>query len=613
MSHKRVWWLCNKRHEWESIVSNRSQHNRGCPYCVNQKVFVGNCLATINPALAKEWHPTKNGQLTPEDVTPGSSRKKRWWQCHKNHEWEALVKSRSKGCGCPYCDGKMVCKDNSLATKNPKLAKEWHPTKNGTLTPEDVTSSSGKKIWWSCKKGHEYQASVGNKRRGTGCSCCNNKTSMMELRIYTELIYVFPDTRHREKINKVECDIYIPSLMVGFEYDGVYWHKNKLEKDRSKNLLLESKGVKLIRVRETGLEAISDNDIAFDYAKKKDKQLMDSLFRKLQTLSVLSSSEHEKVDSYLNQPGLANNQVFINLLDMLPSPLPGSSVSDQNPILAKEWHPTKNGKLTPEDVAPYSNKDIWWRCNKGHEWKVAVSDRSTGTKCPYCCNKKVNTENCLATINPTLAKEWHPTKNGDLTPAGVTPYTNKKIWWQCKKGHEWQCGGNNRSAGHGCPFCAGQRATKETSLAAKKPRIAQEWHPSKNEVLTPWDITSRSNKKVWWQCDKGHEWEASVSNRSKSGCPYCGNKKVCADNCLATKNPELAIEWNRTKNGNLTPQDVVPGSHKKVWWECNKGHGWEATIVDRSNGNGCPGCAGRRVRTSETQLTLFTIAGESKN
>ena len=116
-------------------------------------------LSIENPELAKEWHPTKNGKLTPNDVTPGSGRKV-WWICNKGHEWMALIGDRSNGNNCPYCSGHRVCKDNCLATLNPKLSQEWHPTKNGKLTPNDVMAGSIKKVWWICNKGHEWEAKI---------------------------------------------------------------------------------------------------------------------------------------------------------------------------------------------------------------------------------------------------------------------------------------------------------------------------------------------------------------------------------------------------------------------------------------------------------------------
>ncbi|MDH3559240.1 MAG: zinc-ribbon domain-containing protein [Deltaproteobacteria bacterium] len=72
-----------------------------------------------------------------------------------------------------------------------------------------------------------------------------------------------------------------------------------------------------------------------------------------------------------------------------------------------------------------------------------------------------------------------------------------------------------------------------------------EWHATKNAPLTPSDVTPGSNKKVWWACPKGHEWQAKVNDRNyrRTGCPYCSGRRVCIDNSLQTVNPTLAREW----------------------------------------------------------------------
>jgi len=100
------------------------------------------------------------------------SKKKVWWICSKGHEWKASVATRNKGTGCPYCTGQAVCSDNSLQTINPSLSRQWHSWKNGTLTPGNVTANSGRKVWWVCSNGHEWQAVVANRNRGRGCPYC---------------------------------------------------------------------------------------------------------------------------------------------------------------------------------------------------------------------------------------------------------------------------------------------------------------------------------------------------------------------------------------------------------------------------------------------------------
>ena len=130
-----------------------------------------------------------------------------------------------------------------------------------------------------------------------------------------------------------------------------------------------------------------------------------------------------------------------------------------------------------------------------------------------------------------------------------------------------------------------------------------EWNYEKNGDLNPLELTAFSNRKVWWKCEKGHEWEAKIQNRSNgTNCPYCSGKQVLKGfNDLATLYPEVAKEWHPTKNENLKPCDVAPQSHRKVWWKCEKGHEWQATIADRNAGRGCPICYKINKRKKEIQ------------
>ena len=274
-----------------------------------------------------------------------------------------------------------------------------------------------------------------------------------------------------------------------------------------------------------------------------------------------------------------------------------------NPVLAAQWHPTKNGSLKPSDILPGSSRKVWWRCEKGHEWEANVSSRASKSKatgCPYCGNSKVLPGfNDLATTNPDLAAQWHPEKNGGLKPNEVMAGSGKKVWWRCEKGHEWQATIANRAKGTGCPYCCGRTAARGVNdLATKRPDLAAQWHPTKNGELTPKDVTAGSKRKVWWRCERGHEWQAAVNGRAGSratGCPYCGNSKVLPGfNDLATTHPRLAAEWHPTKNGPLTPADVMAGSSRKIWWRCDKGHEWEANVSSRaskSKATGCPECS----------------------
>jgi len=138
-------------------------------------------LAALYPDIAKEWHPNKNGDLSPEKITPGSG-KKVWWICSEEHEYEASIDNRSKKRGCPFCSktNKTAGYGNDLQTLFPEIAKEWHPTKNGDLTADNVTPKSNKKVWWLCNKSHSYESVVStrvvSKNPKISCSECYTKS-----------------------------------------------------------------------------------------------------------------------------------------------------------------------------------------------------------------------------------------------------------------------------------------------------------------------------------------------------------------------------------------------------------------------------------------------------
>ena len=324
-----------------------------------KKDFVS--LAEERPDLAKEWNYEKNGDLKPEDVSCGSG-KKVWWKLpydvpddypvehlrgkHFEFEWEAKIASRRDGNDCPYLAGKAVLAGfNDLATINQDLATQWHPTKNGNLKPTQVSANSHKKVWWllpyddsNTGKHFDFEWISQIKSRNKGCEC--------------------------------------PFL--------------------------------------NGKKVLKD-------------------FNDLQTM---------------------------------------------NPELARQWHPTKNGNLKPTQVTANSSKKIWWKLSydvpenysvehlRGKhfdfEWQAKISNRNNDRGCPYLNGKKIlKGFNDLQTVNPELAKQWHPIKNGNLKPTQVTANTDKKIWWLLpyndqKTGKhydfEWQATIAHRNNGRGCPY-----------------------------------------------------------------------------------------------------------------------------------------------------------------
>ena len=202
------------------------------------------------------------------------------------------------------------------------------------------------------------------------------------------------------------------------------------------------------------------------------------------------------------------------------------------PDVAAEWDYEKNIGLNPSDVTYGSNKKVWWRCEKEHEWQAGIYARvKSGSGCPYCAGKLViKGFNNLATVNPELAREWNIEKNNGITAEEVHSGSNKSYWWKCALGHEWQAVMLSRTRrGTDCPYCANKKVLKGfNDLATIEPKIAKQWHPTLNGTLTPDLVVSGSHKYAWWQCSEGHVWKAKIESHSKfkTGCPVCaGNVK----------------------------------------------------------------------------------------
>ena len=466
-SHQKVWWKCPEGpdHEWEATPHNRLRGGKGCPCCCGRQVSVTNSLATVAPEIAAQWHPTLNGTTTANGVVSQSNQKV-WWKCPEgpDHKWEATPASRvGGGNGCPCCCGRQVSVTNSLATVAPEIAAQWHPTLNGTATPNDVVSQSHQKIWWKCPEGpdHEWEATPASRvGGGNGCPCCCGH----QVSVTNSLATVAPEI-------------------------AAQWHPT-LNGTTTPNDVVSQSGQK----------------VWWKCPEGPDHEW--------------EARPADRVGGGKGCPCCCGRQVSVT-----------NSLATVAPEIAAQWHPTLNGTTTANDVVSQSNQKVWWKCPEGpdHEWEARPADRvGGGSGCPCCCGRQVSVTNSLATVAPEIAAQWHPTLNGTTTPNDVVSQSNQKVWWKCPEGpdHEWEARPADRvGGGNGCPCCSGHQVSVTNSLATVAPEIAAQWHPTLNGTTTPNDVVSQSGQKVWWQCPHGHEWEASLDNRvgKLTGCPYCQN------------------------------------------------------------------------------------------
>ena len=280
------------------------------------------------------------------------------------------------------------------------------------------------------------------------------------------------------------------------------------------------------------------------------------------------------------------------------------------PSLLKEWDYEKNYSISPDKTTYKSSRRVWWICSEGHKWEAVVSSRQRGNGCPYCSGrKKIPGINDLSTLYPDIARQWDRGKNKGDIPSDMSPSSHKKVWWICNKGHSYSTRVDNRvNLNRGCPYCSGRKPVSgKGDLLSVNPRLAQQWDCESNGDLSPQSISPYSNKKVWWICEKGHKWQATVGSRNQgSMCPYCsGRKPVAGENDLATVNPTIASQWDYLSNAPLSPCDVTQGSDISAWWVCDKGHRYKSVVGKRTGrGDGCPLCS-NNVSKAETEIAEY--------
>lgn len=280
-----------------------------------------------------------------------------------------------------------------------------------------------------------------------------------------------------------------------------------------------------------------------------------------------------------------------------------NSISNMRPELVEEWS-SRNLPLTPSDVPYGSNKLYWWIGSCGHEWQTSAKARSCGEKCPICSNARIIPGiNDLKSLEPELANEWFD-RNYPLEPTMIGSGTHKKVFWKGRCGHEWAASVRSRVRGAGCPYCSHNIILPGfNDLETAFPELAKEWS-DRNLPLLPSQVAPFANRKVWWKCSKGHEWNTLISTRAYgSKCPYCsGILTLKGFNDFATLHPEIAAEWS-DRNEPLTLDMVNERSTKNVWWKCGVcGNEWKGVVKARVHGRVCPVCAEKEVKPGYNDL-----------
>lgn len=558
-SNKQFSWICSKGHSFVATPNSRTNKNSGCKYCSNKAVLKGfNDLSHTNPQIASEWDYEKNGTASPDNYSAGSD-KKYYWICPNGHDsYLARIKQRTAGKGCPLCErtkageniaASAIKKRGSIAERYPTLLVEWD-YENNDAGPECYSANSSKYVWWKCSWcSNSWRAKIETRTKmNSGCPKCNfrNKTSFPEQAVFFYLKILFPDAQNSftEFFEKMELDIYIPSIQAGIEYDGIHWHgKSRSEKDREKYRLCHEQGITLYRIRESSEDA---SDICDEYVVREDFSSYESLDKAITIVleSILKRKIKEFIVDTKSDRNLISAQYYTTLRE--------NSLEYKFPAIAREWHPQKNGDIRPDMVVACSQVKYWWICpDCGHEYEQRVSERTLKNRgCKKCSSLSksqrmrirnlVSGENDLVTLYPNLMKEWDYDKNTEFSPNTLTSGSKEEVAWICQKcGTHWVAAIQARTAGSGCPSCGRKKAgiskkqgsiLKYGSLQSTYPEIAAQWDYEENNGVTPDQISPiDKSSEFHWICSCGTKWISNVYNLTHSkyvGCRKCRYKQA---------------------------------------------------------------------------------------
>lgn len=607
-SNKKLWWFCSIcSNEWEAKVSNRTL-GAGCPFCVGKRPTTTNCLQFSHPNIAKQLHPLKNNGLLASQIMPYSN-KVLWWLCpvDPTHEWQAKVQDRTQdNSGCPFCSGHRVSRTNSLGHVFPAIAAMWHPSRNGALTPADVTKSSMKVAWWQCDRNHQWQNTINAQTHGSGgCPAC-----ISEKRRASALAL---DLARKEK------------------------SAAQMDRNRANSIAvrLPALAAQLHPTMNAGLRAENLTCGSSKWCYWQCPSNSEHVWRATVSNRVAGTGcpwcKHRKVD------------VKDSLLTLRPE-------------LAAEWSYEKNETLGPEQVSLGSNRNVWWRCKRDsqHVWQAKVHVRVAGHKtCPYCSGWFVTDKNRLSILFPDVASEFHRRKNRWLYPEFASnaylypknrriapedlPKKNRRlrasdlafdtcanVTWFCSKNPlhpDWVARVYSRTVGgQGCPTCSHHRPGVDTNLAFAFPSLAKRFHLSRNAPVQPSMLVPGSDRVFWWKCGRfaHHVFRARVKSMVRSyksgssGCPYCEHRIVEEATSLAKRFPTVARMMLYTVPDRLSAKQISAFSKRKAVFQCDKSddHSWIAIVgnVTRSfvtsGRTGCPYCY-HKVTIATSIATTF--------
>jgi hypothetical protein len=539
-------------------------------------------LEVLFPKIALQWHPSKNNGRLPNSVAPYSN-KKFWWTCENGHSWEASVSSRHRA-GCNACRLSVLhLKPNQLLRDNKFLLSELLNTQDNYEKLKDSYIFSTKKVSWKCSTcGDVWQNQIRKRSaENQGCPYCSDKKVAPSK--WNSLGKKFPELSKQWDFDKNKLT---PYDEVPGSHHHAYWKCARGHSWRTE-----------IRQRTSFRSACPECSYQISKPQKRIYSELLYIFRSVELSYKINQIEidvyipdlkigieydgshyHKSAKSHdrdykkfieLKKVGIFLIRVRGYGLGELPNVPCVLEQRDESVETLKDILKVIKSQMNLDekiigDIDNYLKVDCFQN--------DALYDQ-------LLLNKRVPIfQISLAYTHSHLAKEWSP-RNLD-SPEDITSGIHEKRWWICRNcNREYQATVNSRAKqGSGCGYCSGRYATTDNNLERIFPKIAKELHPTKNNK-SAFEISPKSNDKLWWICANGHEYEMTVVNRTDKGqgCKFCRNRVPTANHNLAVKSPNLSKWLDEVLTGKAAAE-IMPNAALLAYWKCPEGHSWARRV-----------------------------------
>lgn len=473
-------WQCSEGHVWESPPKNISIGH----WCL---ICSGNLKLTIEEM--QEMAQKRGGRCLSTEYK--NSHSKLLWECSEGHQWKANSSSiKGVKTWCPKCAGKEKTIDDLKAIAE---------LRGGKLISEKYHGAMAKYLW-ECGERHRWEASANSIiNSNSWCPTCSSGTNERVCRKVFELLFGVDFKKRKPKWlhlnnskSRLELDGYAEETGVAFEYHGQQHYEvighTRSRKDLEKRQ--EYDQIKRDRCRDKGVVLIEvPYKVAIDDMEEFIRNECNACGLRVPRQTAISPTEI--TDAYLK------NTEFLKVLQTIARGKGGNLIDNQS-------YKGAGGKL-------------WFECSEGHRWKARPYGIKNGFWCPECAVlNRVEFRRSTIDDMQRLAEG-----NGGECLSDTYHNSNTKLKWQCAEGHVWHTTPNNVSSGNWCPKCGRQ-------VGAEKRKHNMEVIHSLAQSRGGRCLSSeyKNNRtKLLWECEKGHSWETSFDSvKSGNWCPYCSSK-----------------------------------------------------------------------------------------